>query len=606
MKMKHYKIRTSFWHGLCIGAIVLVLGIQSVQAQRWMENLSRGVVATKIASNTALVSWRLFGTESNTIGFNLYRKTGTAAAVKLNSAVLTAGTNFEDKTANFAVANSYYVTTVTNSTESAPSASFTLAANTPTQPYYDVPIPAYANYIVWNIWTGDLDGDGDHDFVFVREPLNDSLSIHPMLIEAVSSKGKFLWRLNCGPNSYNRYNITPGSSAPSVGHGDGIVIYDIDSDGKAEVMIKTANGVIFPDGSVLKNSNDAVQYVSVLNGVTGKEINRVQLANDYASAGQMNGHFGIAYLDGVNPYFVWSAKNRNADKSFNMEVSTYKWSNGGLVLNWKYLRGNGGGPDGHNLRIIDIDGDGKDEIIPFGYCLDDNGKMLWTLGPQGVVHGDRFHIGDLDPSRPGLEGYGIEQDNPNGLAWYYYDAKTGAIVHSQYLYNTDGTPQINDLARGCAADMDPRYPGYEYWTFTDGIYNVSGNKTSNVITNSYPNLRIWWDGDLLSECLDNCKFTKWNYTTSAEARIYTAGGVQQSPRKAPGILVDLVGDWREEVVYGRSDNLAIRVYTTPYTSTTRLYTPSAQSRLPELCQLERILSRQHGRLFLGRWYDYTP
>ena len=34
---------------------------------------------------------------------------------------------------------------------------------------------------------------------------------------------------------------------------------------------------------------------------------------------------------------------------------------------------------------------------------------------QGVIHGDRFQIGDLDPNRPGLEGYGIQQSNPSGL-----------------------------------------------------------------------------------------------------------------------------------------------------------------------------------------------
>ena len=32
--------------------------------------------------------------------------------------------------------------------------------------------------------------------------------------------------------------------------------------------------------------------------------------------------------------------------------------------------------------------------------------------------------------RPGLEGWGIQQDNPNGLETYYYDARTGQILRS--------------------------------------------------------------------------------------------------------------------------------------------------------------------------------
>ncbi|MBC7388220.1 MAG: T9SS type A sorting domain-containing protein [Opitutaceae bacterium] len=552
-----------------LAALICFFSIGSLHAQRWMENLNRGVVATKTANNTALVSWRLFGTDPNTLGFNLYRKTVAASAVKLNANVLTAGTNFEDKTANFTVANSYYVTSVSNGRESAASASFTLAANTPTQPFYDVPIPELPNYSVKFIWTGDLNGDGEFDFVYDRQP---SIVTDPIVVEAVTSKGQFLWRVDCGPNSVNRYNITPGSSAIDIGHGDGITVYDINNDGKAEVLLKTANGVKFPDGKVVTNTNNAVQYVSVLNGVTGNEISRCQLANDFASVGQLNGMFGIAYLDGVNPSLVWSAKNRNSDKSFNMNVSAYSWVNGAMVLTWKYKRGSGSGPDGHNMRIADVDGDGKDEVIPFGFCLDDNGKILWGQDAQGVVHGDRFFIADMDPKRPGLEGYAIQQNNESGLAWLYYDAKDGKIIHSQYLKNPDGTVPIVDLARGYAGDLDPRFPGYEFFTFTDGIYNVAGGKTSNFITGSYPNLRIWWDGDVLSECLDNGKFNKWNYASSGEGRQYTAQGVYQVGPKTPGLLTDLVGDWREEAIYTRIDNRAIRVFTTPYASSTRIYT----------------------------------
>ncbi|MBE0344011.1 rhamnogalacturonan lyase, partial [Paenibacillus sp. 28ISP30-2] len=35
---------------------------------------------------------------------------------------------------------------------------------------------------------------------------------------------------------------------------------------------------------------------------------------------------------------------------------------------------------------------------------------------------------------------------------------------------------------------------------------------------------------------------------------------------------DLFGDWREEVIWRKSDNSALRIYTTPYESEYRFYT----------------------------------
>lgn len=114
---------------------------------------------------------------------------------------------------------------------------------------------------------------------------------------------------------------------------------------------------------------------------------------------------------------------------------------------------------------------GKDEVVEIGFVLGGNGTLKYSLGPQGVVHGDRFHIADMDPNRPGLEGYGVQQVNPNGLLdyYYYYDARTGAI-----LWRHSGTPA--DVGRGVAADIDPGHPGMEVWAFS-GVYNATFSAT---------------------------------------------------------------------------------------------------------------------------------
>src|SRR5205823_6831511 len=64
------------------------------QPARQMELLNRGLVALRTSSTNVFLSWRLLGTDPSNVGFNIYRSTNGATAVKLNSSVLTAGTNY--------------------------------------------------------------------------------------------------------------------------------------------------------------------------------------------------------------------------------------------------------------------------------------------------------------------------------------------------------------------------------------------------------------------------------------------------------------------------------------------------------------------------------
>ena len=52
--------------------------------QRQMENLTRGVVAVKLPRGGAYVSWRLLGTDPESIAFNIYRSSGHHDAVQVN------------------------------------------------------------------------------------------------------------------------------------------------------------------------------------------------------------------------------------------------------------------------------------------------------------------------------------------------------------------------------------------------------------------------------------------------------------------------------------------------------------------------------------------
>jgi hypothetical protein len=526
--------------------------------------LGRGVVAINQGSGRVFISWRLLGTETNDMGFNLYRQSGTDAATKLNPSPLTEGTNYQDTTVNLTQATTYCVRPVMGDQEQAGSDEDCdrLPANAPVKDYLSIPLKAAsANAAVHLAWVGDFDGNGEYDL------LVDRLSAGSPLLDAYARDGTFLWRFDTGPNGVNQNNIEGGASTMGNGMWDGATVFDLDSDGKAEVAVKTAPGVIFGDGTKLPGSGET-QYVSILEGRTGRELARAPLPTDYASDGPLQCQFSVGYLDGVRPSVVTKCKNRVASGAFNLVMTSFDYQAGKLIQRWKYLRGNqGGAADYHQQRILDLDRDGKDEVADGGYVLDDNGKYLY--GIPGAIHGDRFHIGDLDPDRPGLEGYGIQQDNPSGLRQYTYDAATGKILRAHM-------GAVGDLARGVAADVDPRHKGYEYWSF-DGMYTIQELTSGPIVPDPntpWPNFRIWWDGDALSEMLNQAYVAKWDYTKPARTSFTfkkTLPGLY-SARDAAPFYGDIVGDWREEVVMESPDHSEIRIFTTTYPSDIRLYT----------------------------------
>ncbi|MDA3854503.1 MAG: hypothetical protein PF444_09740 [Bacteroidales bacterium] len=494
-------------------SLFILLSSVHLKAQRQMEDLGRGVVAVRTGTNEAFISWRLLGTESNTIGFNVYRSADGGTAKKLNSTPLTGGTNITDHTLSNTIDNSYFVTPVINGIEQEASAPFTLTANHTIDPC--VVVPLKSGNAIHFVWVGDLDGDGEYDYVLDRldwEAGNQK-------IEAYKSDGTYLWTIDLGSN-LNLNNISPGPSVIDVGNWDGLTVFDMDGDGKAEVLLKTASGVTFGDSTKLSYSDPNVQFVSVIDGMSGAERARTEIPNNYLSVGPLACSMGIGYLNGLTPSLVGFFKNRNTNGSFNRLQCAWDFDGNNLELKWKtnLLFGasySAHGADGHQMRILDFDGDGKDDVGHVAFVLNgEDGSLKYDLGNEGIVHGDRWHVGKLDPSRPGLQGYGVQQDQADGLIEYYYDAGTGKV-----LWKHSGTG-IVDVGRGIAADIDPRHSGYDVWSL-NGQYNCKTNtKISN--SNPYPNFRLWWDGDALSENLNDSKIEKWNYSSASTSRLLTA------------------------------------------------------------------------------------
>ncbi|WP_167975334.1 rhamnogalacturonan lyase family protein [Lentzea indica] len=568
-------------------------------AARPMENLGRGVVAVRSSNTAVLVSWRLLGLDPDGIGFNVYRSTAGGQEVKLNSAVLTGGTNFTDSTADLTRPNSYRVRPVINGAEQPPSGAFTLTANHAVEPVVRVPLRAGGP--VKFVWVGDLDGDGEYDYVLDRQT-------SPQTLEAYRRDGQLLWSVNMGPNSTNQNNIEGGSSTIDVGHNDGVTVYDFDSDGRAEVAVRIANGVRFGNGITFTNSDNNRQFIAVLDGMTGAPRATAPVPTDYLRDGPMYARFGVGHLDGTRPSLVAFMKNRVGNGGFNLMMGAWQFDGQSLTQQWKWLRGNQNAPDGHNTRVIDVNGDGTDEVGEIGFVLNGNGTLRYSLGPSGVIHGDRFHIAKMDPSRPGLQGYGVQQDNPSGLREYYYDAANGSII---WRHTASGTA---DVGRGMAGDIDPRFPGMEVWSFS-GLYNASTNRLTepNTSLRPWPQLGLWWDGDTTMELLNDGKFEKWDPNnpkpTNSLQRLLTTssyGAVDASQEVQPTFYGDILGDWREEAVYTNASYNQLIIFTTNHPTSTRLYTLPHNPAYRNAMTLKGYMQSHHVDYFLGAGMSRPP
>jgi hypothetical protein len=83
------------------------------------------------------------------------------------------------------------------------------------------------------------------------------------------------------------------------------------------------------------------------------------------------------------------------------------------------------------------------------------------------------------------------------------------------------------------------------------------------------NFVIWWDGDETRELEDKTAITKYGGGTLLSC---SACASNNGTKSTPTLSADLLGDWREEIVWRESDNSALRLYTTTAPTTRRIYT----------------------------------
>jgi hypothetical protein len=594
-----------------------------------MEQLGRGLVAVRTTATQIYVGWRLLGTDEDGIAFNLYRSTNDGTPQKLNTEPIAATTDFVDAAAPMDVASyTYVVRPVVDGVEQAASEPFTLSAIAPPQQYLRVSLDrpeggvegGFAfTYNANDASVADLNGDGKYEIVIKWEPSNPRDSSQdgftgPNIFDAYALDGTRLWRIHLG------INLRAGP------HHVQFLVYDLDGDGRAEFVTKTAPGTKDGLGNFVANPakffgeyptvvdhaadyrNGAgrpltgPEFLTIFDGLTGEELASTRFFperhpdTDFPTGPQLFSiwgdsfgnrverlYAGIGYLDGHRPSLVWGrgyAKGQQGHPG-RIAIGAWNWRNGQLTALWRFdSRGHASenaitGQGAHSLSIADLTGDGRHDIVYGQLWVGADGELLRT----GWGHGDALHVSNMDPDRPGQHVFqpheSASQYGPNALS--FDDGLSRQLIW--------GVTATGDIGRGVAADVDPRFRGYEMWGSgtTGGLYtaqrfqaSASGPRGTQVSPRKPSSINhvVWWTDDLLRELLDGITISKWNWETEATDVLLAPSGIASNngTKANPSLQADIVGDWREEVVWRESDSAALRIYTTTIPAEQRLYT----------------------------------
>ena len=522
--------------------------------------------------------------------FDLYRSSGGGAEVKLNKEPIDRTSDFLDRTVDYTVDNRWTLKATTGEV-----AIWTRLKGEERNPYLSVPVCKPEDgeiagesftYTANDCSVGDLDGDGEYEIILKWSPSNSKRPPQRgftgnTYLDAYKMDGTRLWRIDLGPN------VRSGAATTNF------LVFDFDGDGCAEICCKTGDGTVDGLGHRIGDAQadwrtwdkksptygkivNGPEYLTVFEGRTGKELDSKEYiptrypldgwggvggncGNDNTGGRSDRFTAGVAFLDGKTPSPVmvrgWYGRTVVAAWTFTNGALKHTWTFDSAAPGWEAYSGMGN----HSVTVADFDGDGCDEICVGAMTVDHDGKGLFTTG---LRHGDALHAGRFIPSRQGMQVFGVhENEGDNEIvkrtpAVAMFDGATGEIIWQ------DGLGQ--DAGRGVAADIDPRYDGAECWCNIGGLRR---GDTGEIISNRKPdscNFTIYWDADPLAELLDHVSISKWNWNAESTDLLLKAEGVvsNNGTKGNPCLSGDILGDWREEVIWPSEDQTELRIYST--------------------------------------------
>lgn len=557
------------------------------------EALDRGVVAVRLTDDKVAVSWRILSDDHKHEAFDVYRN-----GERLTAQPMTKGGAFfidekplknEDATYEVRVTNAKHGTV-------APVGSFSLCSDAPIG-YFTIPLSTpqgegRTRYTANDASVGDVDGDGQYEIFLKWEPTDAHDNAHdgmtsPTIFDCYRLNGERLWRINMGRNIRSGAHYVP------------FMVYDFDGDGRAEMMVKTADGTTDGQGNVIGDTSvdyrnqkgrilSGPEFITVFDGLTGRALDTkpyIPERGRLAAWGDSKGNRSERYLAAVG---YLGAKDANGKMTASAMfcrgyytrtvIAAWDWDGKELRNRWTFDTDEPqwaayAGQGNHNLRVADVDGDGMDELTYGSMAIDHDGKGLYNTG---FGHGDAIHLLP-DPKTNRLYIWDCHENKRDGSD--LRDAATGKVVFQ--------IKSRTDVGRAMAADIDPTNYGVEMWsTDSHGVRNMKGEVVSTakdpkdpqhdntlIINGKYlpVNSGIWWDGDLLRELLDHETVWKYNWQEKSIDRLQKfEGSFNNWTKSNPCLSADILGDWREEVIMRNRESTELRIYITPHPTDYRI------------------------------------
>ncbi len=295
--------------------------------------------------------------------------------------------------------------------------------------------------------SGDVNGDGRSEFVTARNNQQEVTAL-----SAYTLDGNLLW-------TWGKRN----AKGPSLSYDVPCQIYDMEGNGKADVFISIKG------------------FILVLNGENGEEKRRHPLPKD------------LEVADCIS-FANFSGNARPTDiviKSRYRKVWAYTkdWE---LIWEWEpWSR-----KTCHHPTILDLNGNGRDEILVGKPMLDYNGEKVWKLSTRKT--GRRGH---LDAQRV----VKLDQENPEKTKIIYTYCGGNLIA----CINGKGKLQWRDTGYHFESidvgNFNPNYPAPQYYTDIDHtdfgkalgfFYDKNGNRFGEMKLNYGRQHRaLDWTGD---------------------------------------------------------------------------------------------------------------
>ena len=427
---------------------------------------------------------------------------------------------------------------------------------------YDLKADYKQAYVV----TGDLTGDGELEVIVNHSEMNTvdpyekgwMKSTDSFTLVAFSRDGTELWERDLGYGIEAGYTFAP------------LIVWDLDSDGKCEVILKT------------NKSNDprnySQEYITILNGENGEIIREARWpdppSEDYNS--NSRNFLNVAHLDGINPSIIvgrgiyrkqiLSAYDQNLNKLWERFLGKdlkSPFENKYLRKIWSWYS-NDKSRGSHSVPIADVDENGTEEIIWGEHAISEDGKDLWSVEERIPYNGhlDIVYSADMISSIPGKETFYARE------GWQDKDDKIGLLLvdkDGQTIWSDWGYTHIDG---GWASKIFPGENSWQFFCFdvssknwqpgefaynepSQYLFNASGEKTMNPDSSWIGSFTLDWEGDGIREIL----------TKEGQMKRFN-DEILLKLDKGTLWAGDLYGDHREEIVHAPKDGKIYIIFNT--------------------------------------------